>query len=104
MCLRRNQSIQSGSGTRGMRWYGQLAVVAVLGAAGYGGWAAYKEGRLGSVPLIGAYLAKDPGSAAASAPQAAPTPVDVDTVRIGRVLESREAVGTGRAHGSAPAT
>jgi membrane fusion protein (multidrug efflux system) len=87
-----------------MRWYGQLAVVAVLGAAGYGGWTAYKEGRLGSVPLIGGYLAKDPGSAAASAPQAAPTPVDVDTVRTGRILESREAVGTVRAYESITVT
>src|SRR3954471_1206342 len=83
-----------------MRWYGQLAVVAVLGAAGYGGWTAYKEGRLGSVPLIGGYLAKLTGSdssATASTPQAMPTPVDVDTVATGRILETREAVGTVRA-------
>src|SRR3954470_7928062 len=86
-----------------MRWYGQLAVVAVLGAAGYGGWTAYKEGRLGSVPLIGGYLAKLTGSdssASAAAPTAPPTVVDVDTVRTGRVLESREAVGTVRAYES----
>ena len=39
-----------------MRWYGQLAVIAVLGAAGYGGWYAYKSGHLSAVPVLGAYL------------------------------------------------
>src|SRR5919205_913401 len=99
MCLEGTKAY-IGIGKAGMRWYGQLAVVAVLGAAGYGGWTAYREGRLGSIPLIGGYFAKLTETGSAAAPAAPPTVVDVDTVRTGRVLESREAVGTVRAYES----
>ena len=81
-----------------MRWYGQLAVIAVLGAAGYGGWYAYKSGHLSAVPVLGAYL---PGAGAPAQgqrpPQGPPPVVEVDTVRTGRVVETREAIGTVRA-------
>ena len=40
-----------------MRVSGQLAVIAVLGAAGFGGWYAYQGGYLANVPVIGAYVA-----------------------------------------------
>ena len=39
-----------------MRWYGQLAVIAVLGAAGYGGWRAYQSGVAVGRAGLGAYL------------------------------------------------
>ena len=84
-----------------MRWYGQLAVIAVLGAAGYGGWVAYKDGTLRNVPILGDYAAKLTGAqnaAATAARQAPPPVVDVDTVKTGRIVETREAVGTVRAY------
>ena len=88
-----------------MRWYGQLAVIAVLGGAGYFGWQAHKEGRLASLPVVGSFLAKPAGSAAPQpTKQAPPTVVDVDTVRTGRVVETREAVGTVRAFESITVT
>src|SRR3712207_8733904 len=37
---------------------GQLAVIAMLGAAGFGGWYAYKGGHLANVPVIGAYVSQ----------------------------------------------
>ena len=86
-----------------MRWYGQLAVIAVLGAAGYGGWVAYKDGTLRNVPILGDYAAKLTGAqnaAATAARQAPPPVVDVDTVKTGRIVETREAVGTVRAYES----
>jgi membrane fusion protein (multidrug efflux system) len=86
-----------------MRWYGQLAVIAVLGAAGYGGWVAYKDGTLRNVPILGDYAAKLTGAqnaAATAARQAPPPVVEVDTVKTGRIVETREAVGTVRAYES----
>src|SRR4051812_41879783 len=89
-----------------MRWYGQLALVAVLGGAGYGGWLAYKDGSLARLPVVGDYVARFRGQAAVStaAPQAAATAVDVDTVRTGRIVELRDAVGTVRAYESITVT
>ena len=89
-----------------MRWYGQLALVAVLGGAGYAGWLAHKNGTLARLPLVGGYAARFAGQGAtsAAAPQAAPTVVDVDTVRTGRVVELRDAVGTVRAYESITVT
>ena len=85
-----------------MRWYGQLAVIAVLGGAGYGGWYAYKEGHLAQVPVVGAYLGKpaDPASAARGPRVQPPSVVDVDTVRTARIVQLHEAVGTARAYES----
>jgi membrane fusion protein (multidrug efflux system) len=85
-----------------MRWYGQLALIAVLGGAGYGGWVAYKNGSLARVPVIGEYVARFSGSgeSAATGRRNPPTVVDVDTVKTGRVIETREAVGTVRAYES----
>ncbi len=89
-----------------MRWYGQLALVAVLGGAGYAGWLAYKDGSLARLPVVGEYVARLGGQAAgsAAAPQAAATAVDVDTVRTGRIVELRDAVGTVRAYESITVT
>src|SRR3954469_12548020 len=90
-----------------MRWYGQLAVIAVLGAAGYGGWQAYKSGILATVPVLGAYVpAPGPGRGpqAPASPQAPPPVVEVDAVKTGRIVETREAVGTVRAFESITVT
>ncbi|HEY8566275.1 MAG TPA: efflux RND transporter periplasmic adaptor subunit [Beijerinckiaceae bacterium] len=96
-----------------MRWYGQLAVIAVLGGAGYGGYVAYKEGHLQKVPVLGEYVAKLAPAPAAPAGgpgggpggrNAPPPTVDVDTVRTGRIVEIREAVGTVRAFESITVT
>ena len=46
-----------------MRVSGQLAVIAVLGAAGFGGWYAYKGGHLANLPVIGAYVSQPPHAA-----------------------------------------
>ena len=43
-----------------MRVSGQLAVIAVLGAAGFGGWYAYKGGHLAKLPVIGSYVSQPP--------------------------------------------
>src|SRR3954468_23746425 len=85
-----------------MRWYGQLALVAVLGGAGYAGWLAYKDGSLARLPVVGEYVARlgGQGAGSAAAPQPAATAVDVDTVRTGRIVELRDAVGTVRAYES----
>src|SRR5215217_427487 len=89
-----------------MRWYGQLALVAVLGGAGYAGWLAYKDGSLARLPVVGEYVARLGGQGAGStaAPQPAATGVDVDTVRTGRIVELRDAVGTVRAYESITVT
>lgn len=84
-----------------MRLTSQLAVIALLGAAGFGGWYAYKEGRLASVPVVGSYLPAPPpqatGPAGGGRRNEAVASVDVDIVKTGRVVETREAVGTVRA-------
>jgi membrane fusion protein (multidrug efflux system) len=96
-----------------MRVIGQLAVIAVLGAAGFGGWYAYKEGHLAELPVVGPSIAKlippptagapgrRPGGSAGGrgpgGPGGPPPVVEVDTVRTGRIVETREAVGTVRA-------
>jgi membrane fusion protein (multidrug efflux system) len=93
-----------------MRVSGQLAVIAVLGAAGFGGWYAYKGGHLAQVPVIGAYVSQ-PAEQQAAAPggrsragQLGPAAVDVDTVKTGRIVEVRESVGTVRAYESITVT
>jgi membrane fusion protein (multidrug efflux system) len=88
-----------------MRLSGQLAVIAVLGAAGFGGWYAYKEGYLAKAPVVGSYFASSaqsaaqPGGGGGSGRRGAdgPATVDVDIVKTGRIVETREAVGTVRA-------
>src|SRR3712207_404821 len=94
-----------------MRVSGQLAVIAMLGAAGLGGWYAYQGGYLANVPVIGAYVAKPAGQAAAPGGrgggrggQQGPATVEVDTVRTGRIVETRESVGTVRAYESITVT
>ncbi|MCD6072697.1 MAG: hypothetical protein K0S42_3213 [Microvirga sp.] len=90
-----------------MRVSGQLAVIAMLGAAGFGGWYAYKGGHLANVPVIGAYVSH-PAGQQAGAPRgpggrggpAGPATVEVDTVKTGRIVEVRESVGTVRAYES----
>jgi membrane fusion protein, multidrug efflux system len=89
-----------------MRVSGQLAVIAVLGAAGFGGWYAYKEGHLANAPVIGSYFAQpaqQAGGGGRRGPGGPPT-VEVDTVGTGRVVETREAVGTVRAFESITVT
>jgi membrane fusion protein, multidrug efflux system len=98
-----------------MRVIGQLAVIAVLGAAGYGGWYAYREGHLVQAPVVGPYIAKlipqpaagtartPGGRGAPGGPGGAPV-VEVDTVKTGRIVETREAVGTVRAFESITVT
>lgn len=85
-----------------MRVSGQLAVIAVLGAAGFGGWYAYQGGHLANVPGIGAYMAKPAQQASAPGRRGAAGPaiVEVDTVKTGRIVETRESVGTVRAYES----
>ena len=86
-----------------MRVSGQLAVIAMLGAAGFGGWYAYQGGHLAKVPVIGAYVSQPAGQQAGApggrgrAGQAGPATVEVDAVKTGRIVEIREAVGTVRA-------
>ena len=93
-----------------MRVSGQLAVIAVLGAAGFGGWYAYKEGYLAKVPVVGSYCRRSPPAAGRAArrrarrPRRAPPTVEVDTVKTGRIVEIREAVGTVRAFESITVT
>lgn len=90
-----------------MRVSGQLAVIAVLGTAGFGGWYAYKGGYLADAPVIGSYLPKPAGQAAAPGRRGGPSgpaTVEVDTVRTGRIVETRESVGTVRAYESITVT
>ncbi|WP_445502464.1 efflux RND transporter periplasmic adaptor subunit [Microvirga sp. G4-2] len=95
-----------------MRVSGQLAVIAVLGAAGFGGWYAYQGGYLANVPVIGAYVSQ-PAGQGQGAPAggrggrggpSGPATVEVDTVKTGRIVETREAVGTVRAFESITVT
>ncbi|WP_048709448.1 efflux RND transporter periplasmic adaptor subunit [Microvirga massiliensis] len=81
-----------------MRVSSQLAVIVVLGVAGYGGWYSYQHGYLAALPIAGSYFAKPAGTAAGpgAAPANAPV-VEVETVRTGRVVETKESVGTLRA-------
>ena len=91
-----------------MRPSRQLVVIAALGMAGAGGWYAYKEGHLATIPGVGAYFtapaqrASTPGGARGGA--GAPALVEVDTVKTGRIVETREAVGTVRAYESITVT
>jgi membrane fusion protein (multidrug efflux system) len=91
-----------------MRVSSQLAVIAVLGAAGYGGWYAYQGGYLAKAPLVGSYFARPAGQAAAPGRggrgPSGPTTVEVDTVKSGRIVEIRESVGTVRAYESITVT
>jgi membrane fusion protein (multidrug efflux system) len=96
-----------------MRWYGQLAVIAVLGGIGYGGWHAHQTGGLRQIagvpvvgPLIAPYLPAAPGGTAQGPRpggppgRGGPIAVDVDTVRTARIVDVRQAVGTARANES----
>jgi len=92
-----------------MRVSGQLAVIAVLGAAGFGGWYAYQGGYLAETPVIGSYFAKPAPQNAAQGRggrggPSGPATVEVDTVKTGRIVETREAVGTVRAFESITVT
>ncbi|MBM6593043.1 efflux RND transporter periplasmic adaptor subunit [Microvirga pudoricolor] len=91
-----------------MRASGQLAVIAVLGAAGFGGWYAYKEGYLAKAPVVGSYFPAPTGQAATGPARgrgpSGPPAVEVDTVKTGRIVETREAVGTIRAYESITVT
>ncbi|HZH11492.1 MAG TPA: efflux RND transporter periplasmic adaptor subunit [Microvirga sp.] len=90
-----------------MRVSGQLAVIALLGAAGFGGWYAYQGGYLDN------YLGQQPATQQ-GAPGGqrggnrggaqGPATVEVDTVKTGRIVETREAVGTVRAYESITVT
>ena len=77
-----------------MRVSSQLAVIVVLGVAGYGGWYSYQHGYLAALPIAGSYFAKPAGTAAGPGAGPANAPVvDVETVRTGRVVETKESVG-----------
>lgn len=90
-----------------MRVAGQLAVIAVLGAAGFGGWYAYQGGYLAKAPVVGSYFAQTAspnGARSGRRGTSGPPTVEVDTVRTGRIVETREAVGTARAYESITVT
>jgi membrane fusion protein (multidrug efflux system) len=91
-----------------MRVSGQLAIIAVLGAAGFGGWYAYKEGHLAGAPVVGSYFAQPAQPAARTGGgrrgAGGPPVVEVEAVRTGRIVETREAVGTMRAFESITVT
>jgi len=85
-----------------MRVSGQLAVIALLGAAGFGGWYAYQGGYLGN--QAAGQQAASPGGRGNRGGPSGPATVEVDTVRTGRIVETREAVGTVRAYESITVT
>ncbi|MXQ13963.1 efflux RND transporter periplasmic adaptor subunit [Microvirga makkahensis] len=84
-----------------MRVSGQLAVIALLGAAGFGGWYAYQGGYLGT-PSAEQQGASSGGRGNRGA--TGPALVEVDMVRTGRIVETREAIGTVRAYESITVT
>ncbi|WP_243374837.1 efflux RND transporter periplasmic adaptor subunit [Microvirga solisilvae] len=83
-----------------MRLSGQLAVVALLGAAGLGGWYAYQSSGEPATQQQGAPGGQRGGRGGPSAPAT----VEVDTVKTGRIVETRESVGTIRAFESITVT
>ncbi|MCB8822330.1 efflux RND transporter periplasmic adaptor subunit [Microvirga rosea] len=92
-----------------MRVSRQLAVIAVLGAAGYGGWYAYQGGYLAKAPVIGSYFAKAEEPSARSGRggrggASGPPTVEVSEVKTGRIVDTRESVGTVRAYESITVT
>ncbi|WP_414471958.1 efflux RND transporter periplasmic adaptor subunit [Microvirga sp. M2] len=86
-----------------MRVSGQLAVIALLGAAGFGGWYGYQNGYLGnqSTEQQGGPSGGRGGNRGGPS---GPAAVEVDTVKTGRIVETREAVGTVRAYESITVT
>lgn len=86
-----------------MRVSGQLAVIALLGAAGFGGWYAYQGGYFGNQPSA-QQGAPSGGRGGNRGMASGPATVEVDTVRTGRIVETREAVGTVRAYESITVT
>ena len=74
-----------------MRLVYQLAIIAGLGAAGFGGYVYWQQTQEAK-----------PGAATATAPRPAPPPlvVEIAPVRMGLVVEKAEAVGTARANES----
>jgi membrane fusion protein, multidrug efflux system len=78
-----------------MRLSGQLAVIALLGAAGFGGWYAYQSSGQPAVQQQGAPGGQRRGNQGGAA--SGPATVEVDTVKTGRIVETRESVGTVRA-------
>ncbi|WP_457092043.1 efflux RND transporter periplasmic adaptor subunit [Microvirga sp. P5_D2] len=90
-----------------MRVSGQLGVIALLGAASFGGWYVYQGGYLANLPVIGASMSKPSGQAGAPGGRGGPVgpaTVEVDTVKTGRIVEVRESVGTVRAYESITVT
>ncbi|KAA2236752.1 efflux RND transporter periplasmic adaptor subunit [Salinarimonas soli] len=105
-----------------MRWYGQLAVIAVIGGLGYGAWHVHQTGQwqqVAAVPVIGPviapYLPQAPAAGAAAqqpgrggppgrGSPGGPALVDVDTVKTARIVDTRQAVGTVRANESITVT
>jgi membrane fusion protein, multidrug efflux system len=89
-----------------MRMSGQLAVIALLGAAGFGGWYAYQGGYLANLPVIGTSGSQtsQAGAQRGRGGPSGPATVEVDTVKTGRIVEVRESVGTVRAFESITVT
>ncbi|NIX77893.1 efflux RND transporter periplasmic adaptor subunit [Microvirga terricola] len=88
-----------------MRVSRQLAVIAVLGAAGIGGWFAYQDGFLANAPESGAKpTTQAAGQGRGRGGQSGPATVDVDAVKTGRIVDIRESVGTVRAYESITVT
>ncbi|PVE23946.1 efflux transporter periplasmic adaptor subunit [Microvirga sp. KLBC 81] len=87
-----------------MRVSGQLAVIALLGAAGFGGWYAYQGGYLGNQPVARQGAPSGARSGGNRGGAMGPATVEVDTVKTGRIVETREAVGTVRAFESITVT
>jgi membrane fusion protein (multidrug efflux system) len=85
-----------------MRVSGQLAVIALLGAAGFGGWYAYQGGYFSNQPA--SEQSASSGARANRGGSSGPATVEVDTVKTGRIVEIREAVGTVRAYESITVT
>lgn len=99
-----------------MRWYWQIAIIAVLGGGGYYGWTNWDTLRpqLAQLPVVGPYIPQPQQQAAGGPPRGpgaggpgggGPPPV-VEVVQIGtqRITEVTEAVGTTRAFESVSIT